>query len=825
MSQSIVKSLNALRATDVAFSGGKGANLAELVAAGLPVPDAFVIGVPAYDNSVRTSLAASPNGGCDQLEPSGSVRDAIVASYEAMGDGVAVAVRSSAVAEDGATASFAGINETILNVTGTTELIAAIQQCWTSASSSRHNRYTEARGFDSGNAEIAVVVQRQIASTRAGVAFTVDPLSGNADRITIESARGLGEAVVSGLVTPDRIVVDKQTMNIVAYDRGSQDEIIEVATDAQGLVARAPTDDEAANPTLSDAQVKEIARYALRIEQWYGSPQDIEWAFDTQGKAWILQARPITTFDALAARAKADRLYDSSRSSESRWTRANLGEALPGVPTPLTWSLWSEGIDEAHWKAQIQLGVAPKRDDRRVPVVALAHGWPAISVDLVESQLAQIPGMDPNAFSQQFFGENAHTGRAPVGARVSTALRMVTHAPMALALLNRRLRAASAASEEAWRRDAWRPATDPVTLLTEAATRFRATMAVHTMQTYVCQALYQAVERAAGERVIDLVSGDGDLAEAHLASDLWRLSRGECSVEQFVKIYGFHGPNAGELASPSWRQDPEPVLRAAQEWADSIQARNPNESSALRRDKRREAEAHLVASLRQPGRLAVKRLLVLARRAVVAREIGKSAFLQDLDVARHAARVLGDDAVWHTLEELQAGVQLAPIDVVARQRVQTQLAATEPPLAFVGEPVVPTSGTAVGPDDEPESVIKGIGASPGRVRGRARVVTSSSAASVALGADDILIARTTDPSWVTTFMAAGGMAIDVGGALSHAAIIARELGIPCVIGTGYGTRAVADGAVVEIDGTEGTLRLIDSAPDIRTSSDSETISS
>jgi pyruvate,water dikinase len=196
MSTSIVKSLTAIRATDAAFSGGKGANLGELVAAGLPVPEGFVLGVPAY----RAAAAANPVAG--PCAPSGELREAIIASYQHLGDDVAVAVRSSAVAEDSGTASHAGIYETVLNVTGTTHLLDAIGHCWTSASSSPAQRYSAARGLGADEAGMAVVVQRQIASARAGVAFTVDPLTGCPDRLVLECARGPGQAVVAGLVTP-----------------------------------------------------------------------------------------------------------------------------------------------------------------------------------------------------------------------------------------------------------------------------------------------------------------------------------------------------------------------------------------------------------------------------------------------------------------------------------------------------------------------------------------------------------------------------------------------------------------------------------------------
>ncbi|CAJ1502836.1 PEP/pyruvate-binding domain-containing protein [[Mycobacterium] holstebronense] len=761
MSATFVKPLSDIRATDVAFSGGKGANLGELLAVGLPVPDGFVIGVSAH------------------VDLSGELRDAIVANYHALGDDTAVAVRSSAVAEDGVDASHAGIYETVLNVRGITQLLAAVDYCWESASSARARRYRDARGLES-TVGMAVVVQRQIVPTCGGVAFTADPLSGDRDRVVIELARGHGESVVDGSVTPESIVVDKISLN---------------RADSEARLA------------LSDKKIRNLVDCAIRIEQWYGRPQDIEWVVDEHGQIWILQTRPITTGEALQARAKAAQFYDPPRATESRWTRVNIAEAVPGVPTPLSWSMWRTGLTEAQRQTQIQLGVVSKRESRQGPLLTLAQGWPVLSVDLLLSQVARVPGVDPSAFSQQLLGEAEHIDMAPKHARAVTACRMAFRAPVTLALLNRRLRAVSATSRQAWQRDAWRRADDPLALLVGAATRFGETLTIHTMQTYLCQSLYQAVERVAGDLVIELLSGDGDLPEAHLARDLCLLSGGAISLDRFLREHGFHGPDEGEIGSASWRQNPEPVLQAARTWADGGSVRDPGAALARRRDERVQAESELRALLPRARRGAVTQLIALARRALVGREIGKTAFLQDLDVARHAVSFIDAAAVWRTLDELRGSAVLSSADVLARQRVRSRFATQEPPLSFVCDPNSAPVASAVG---EPP-LITGAAASPGRVRGRARVVTNPNAI-VELGDDDVLIARTTDPSWVVRFMAVAGMAIDVGGTLSHAAIIARELGIPCVIGTGNGTQVIPDGAWLDLDGSQGTVKILDEPP-------------
>jgi pyruvate,water dikinase len=305
---------------DVAFAGGKGANLGELTAAGVPVPPGFVVGAPAYaafcaEGGLRKQLSAALDGvdvedtgalehaaGCAreivaQASMPGWLSAAISAAYRELcgeDDEVPVAVRSSATAEDTASASFAGMNETFLNVRGPQAVVDAVQRCWASLFGGRTVYYRAKRGFDQAGMDIAVVVQRQIASQRAGVTFTIDPASGRTDRIVIEGAFGLGESVVSGSVSPDRYIVEKDGLAIVAREVRRKELTIEPLPGG-GTQTRTLGDDDARRPVLDDDDVRVLAELALRIERHYGSPQDTEWAFDPDGAVWMLQSRPVTS--------------------------------------------------------------------------------------------------------------------------------------------------------------------------------------------------------------------------------------------------------------------------------------------------------------------------------------------------------------------------------------------------------------------------------------------------------------------------------------------------------------------------------------------------
>ncbi|MGD0453004.1 MAG: phosphoenolpyruvate synthase [Solirubrobacteraceae bacterium] len=329
-----VRVFASLRRSDVEYAGGKGANLGELTAAGLPVPDGFVVGAPAYaaflvQTGLRERLAELLDA--VDVEDTAALQAAAVAARElfdqtplpeplakeirsrygelagrtgesAGGDPVPVAVRSSATAEDTAATSFAGMNETFLNIRGADAVIDAVRRCWRSLFGARTIYYRGMNGFGQADMDIAVVVQRQVNSTRAGVMFTVNPATGQRDELVIEGSFGLGEAVVSGSVSPDRYVVEKATLAIRRREVHHKDLVIEYAADG-GTVQRALSEEEALRPVLSDEEVIAVAGLGRRIEEHYGFPQDTEWAFDPAGALWMLQSRPITTLHDVAADA------------------------------------------------------------------------------------------------------------------------------------------------------------------------------------------------------------------------------------------------------------------------------------------------------------------------------------------------------------------------------------------------------------------------------------------------------------------------------------------------------------------------------------------
>jgi phosphoenolpyruvate synthase/pyruvate phosphate dikinase len=287
----LVVNLADLSAGRIGEVGGKAANLGELIRAGFDVPAGFCVTTAAYRSATRGTIvqdgratdAAAARSAVLAAPFPGQVAAAIRSAYLQLGSGtdIAVAVRSSATAEDLPGASFAGQQDTYLNIAGIDNVLDAVHRCWASLWTDRAVAYRSAQEIDGAGVALAVVVQQMVDAQVAGVLFTADPVTGRRRQAVIDAAPGLGEAVVSGSVDPDRFVVDTATQSILDRRPGGSP-----------------------NFCLSDQQVLLLTRLGDRVETSFGAPQDIEWAFDAAGHAWLTQSRPITTLFPVPLRRK-----------------------------------------------------------------------------------------------------------------------------------------------------------------------------------------------------------------------------------------------------------------------------------------------------------------------------------------------------------------------------------------------------------------------------------------------------------------------------------------------------------------------------------------
>jgi phosphohistidine swiveling domain-containing protein len=312
----------------------------------------------------------------------------------------------------------------------------------------------------------------------------------------------------------------------------------------------------------------------------------------------------------------------------------------------------------------------------------------------------------------------------------------------------------------------------------------------------------------------------GDLVELQMLADLWRVSRGTGNLEKFVTDHGFHGPDEGEMRNPTWREDPTPLQALVRTYRSLDEDRGPAAVHRRRLQRRATAEAELLKALRPARRAEARLVLPLARRVIPYREIGKTAFLRCVDAGRAAARILGgalvekglagdiDDVFMLTVDELLTGPQQHwPALIAERLALHEQYSRHQVPDLFDGLPTPLPITTETRTD---LSLVEGVAVAPGRATGKARVIIDPATAELEPG--DVLVCHTTDPSWITLFLLASAVVIDVGGPMSHGAIVARELGIPCVINTRDGTRRIPDGAHVEVDGTAGSVSVRPDSP-------------
>lgn len=273
----LTKTFEAISKNDVNLVGGKGASLGEMLNAGLPVPLGFVITTKAYLQFYKQGLPAD-------------VEEEIFKAFDSLRT-ERVAVRSSAVAEDSSTASWAGQLESYLNVTRE-DLIESIRKCWNSIKSERALSYTAQQNLSEDQMTVAVVVQKMVESEVSGVMFTVNPITKDVNEIIIEAGYGLGEMLVQGIVTPDNFLLNKTTLEIKNRDIQTQDVMLVFQ---EGANKEVPVpENKKSQPTLSDEQIKNLALLGKKIEDHYGYPQDIEWAFE-KDNFYIIQSRPITT--------------------------------------------------------------------------------------------------------------------------------------------------------------------------------------------------------------------------------------------------------------------------------------------------------------------------------------------------------------------------------------------------------------------------------------------------------------------------------------------------------------------------------------------------
>ena len=821
--------------------GGKGANLIALTAAGFPVPPGFVVTADAYRAFLEQAgwlegeLASLDYAHPDRLHPQcaelrrrlvelplpaaveGAIRVALERDPLSSGAATAFAVRSSSTFEDLAQAAFAGQHDTYLNVRGAPAILDRVRACFASLWEDRAVLYRHHHGFAQSMARMAVVVQRQIESEIAGVAFSIDPVSGRMDRIVVDANYGLGESVVSGATEVDHFELDKASLQVLQRRIGHKES--HTVPTASGVEDRDVAHGLADLPCVEDAQLRSLGELLQRVEAHYGWPQDIEWGW-AGGTLYLFQSRPVTTV-------------------EPQWTRDESAERFPNAMTPLCWDFMSEAFGASLTHSLSLMGLPPLKGrwfeifDHYVygnqNAVRLLGMYRPLRSRTVPELVADIPRL------RQQFG-------------------WVMDLPVDWARdLDRyliRLGRLEAAPEPRSLEEAWRFVNDALVVATEY---FLPNIAISMTQTILHRVLHGLTAMLVGpERAVSLV--DSLLAgcetkttivnrEIHemalLASRHPELRRelaeggGEAVIAgnrltgypefaaRFQRFLEDHGHREVDIdySQPTWSGQPWVVLDSIGLLLRQETLADPVETAHLQRLRYAETEQQFLTQVPDPLRFFFRELIRLVRTYNVLDDLEHYETTRINPLAYRGALSLGrflramgvvdaetdafyiDKATLAALVASPSEAQRAKCRTVALANKESFLRARQktPEWSF--------GGSTEAPPDASATVLRGLPGSPGRAAGPCFVVH---------GPEDfgrfpsraVLVARTTNPAWTPLFYSAAAVITESGGPLSHGAVTAREMGLPAVMSVRGALSIFRDGQRVVVDGTAGVVELV-----------------
>lgn len=887
---SYILPLSSAEAT-LARAGGKGANLAELVRAGFNVPPGFIVTTDVYRafveaNALQVNILAlagsvSPDD-LDALEKTSTeirglfeqgrlpveIANEVVSAYRSLSIAQpAVAVRSSATAEDLPGLAFAGLQDTYLNVIGESALLKAIKRCWGSLWTARAMAYRTRNHIPPGEIALAVIVQNLVAAQVSGILFTANPVTGRRDEIVIDASYGLGEAIVSGQVDPDRYIVRRQGWRIVERKLGAK----EIA-----IIPHSGGDTEKVQPSagreqaLADAQIIALAQTAEQVEGHFGTPQDIEWAYANQ-QLCLLQSRPITSLYPLPELARPD---------NELLIFVNFN-AIQGVSEPLT----PLGMDVLR---MLFSGVPRLLHIDRSMDELLPDAGNRLFVeftDLVRDPylrkvgLAVLAGTEPGA--RQTLSRLVSEGRIPMK-RILTAQRTfklflallpILLRPIAALLRPDRVRPRLITNADSYInevRQHARAATDLITRLRamELDLPHAERISLHIMPSVIPVlsgalplvdvwlsdwlgeppgAALQLMRGLPGNVTMEMdlklwaaaqqIRAEKDAQEAlrsqpvEILVEAYRQRRlpesAQRAIKGFLDAYGMRGVAEIDIGRPRWREDPTPILQTLQGY---LKLEDPLLAPDVLFQQRVEQAEYLAqeyaarAGKMRFGWLRARLLGGLIRRMRTLgglREAPLFYLAKVLDIYRAALlnsahRLVAWDKLdraediffvpFGTLKRFAEGelVDLKSIAAANRVHYEREHARKQMPrvLLSTGEAFYEGIDISGAGDDD----LRGGAVSPGMVEGRARVVLDPHGAHLEPG--EILICPSTDPGWTPLFLTAGGLVMEIGGLMTHGSIVAREYGIPAVVGVHQATTRLKTGQRLRVDGNRGRVVLL-----------------
>ena len=820
--------------------GGKGYGLARLARYGFRVPPGGVLPAAAYRETMRDPARRDAIQNSAPAELPSAVRSALRNFLDGPElAAAALAVRSSATAEDSARASFAGIHRSVLHVRGAAAAEQAVVQCYSSLWTAQARAYRKKMGFSDDEVDCAVVLCRMVTApgaaepVSAGVSFSADPLSGRRDLIAIEAAAGLGENVVGGKVAPQRYVYRRRSHDEVAVEMPRQ------------------------NPVLTEAQAQELAVTTLRIHWALGEgqdPQDIEWAHDGE-HLWILQARPVTRLPRPGP-AELRRL-------PRYWSTANIKDTMPDAPSELSWS-GGEAI-----VADVAFGAAAAAGYHVPPGLELVrrfHGRGYFDVTLMQWVFFDAFGTPPAVTARALGGRfpllpqpagdplKGAAGRRRLKCSLRVLLRLwgfekraTTYFRQLIATMASEARQEMESSDREMLRTRMQrlrgiepelcaqvglanSASGPWLEVLEPLLVRRFGERGRTLTAALCAGSGGVTSAQQGYRVAALaeVARQDPQALDWLSSAAPSITWSELpsgspfrqALARFLDEFGHRATREGEFLCPRWVEDPEPILDEVRH----LLARGSNGLSpeaAIRRRREAEDEIRRRCPLLRP---LIFWLAAGLRRGYALRELGKSALVAPALPVRRVALDIGRQLVAEGhLDHPEQVLHLAAPDLAswlegywdgggARELAEDRRARRDAWSKEEPPDTIADDGAALAVETDNSSADgrgwQGVAIAPGRASGAARIVLRPEDGARLLPGE-ILIAPSTDPGWTPLFVRAAALVTETGGYLSHGAIVAREYGLPAVANIPGLLKQIEDGEPIVVDGNDGTVTRAD----------------
>lgn len=869
--------------------GGKGLSLAKMIGAGFPVPDGFYITTEAYrqfiaandlqkkiitilkdaDPAVPSTLeaASATISGCfaDAIVPEEitiAIRDAYLTldtshpSTSLRASLPHVAVRSSATAEDLPEASFAGQQETFLNICGEEDLLDAVKKCWASLWTARAIAYRIKNNIDQNTVALAVVVQEMVDAEAAGILFTANPINGHREEMVINAAWGLGEAIVGGLVSPDTIVADKSTGKVKMYDVAEKT-VMTVRTE-KGTREDPLDGARSRSRVMKEADVIQLVDIARRIESFYGRPQDIEWCrikspsphgrgVRGEGKFFIVQSRPITTLPELEVPVPSNWKLPKGAYAVMR---NNIVELMADPLTPLFETLGLSAINTSLSRFMNETfgmrGIMPPE------IIIVVNHYAYNNGSVSATGMTRLLFNMGRILKMMFTGaverwtengrplyistvENWQTKNwqsFPSVELVNSARQLTEAAIDAYGALVSGVIPAAWITEAMFtnvynrlikRRD---DPTAPTFLLGYDSLPIRADKSLYSLAEWVrgYPALAQCLERISTSQLVALC--ERRQAPGDVAPSLWQDWR--IRFHQHLRDYGCMLYDL-DFVHPVPADDPAPVLDALKLYlsGQGISPYTRQRESVERRERavnvmkqrlkglrlkwfnRYLASAQKYAPLREGGLAEIGLAYPLIRQML--HELGNRLVQQNVISNADEIFWLTQDEVLQSATRIDEGQSVEALAEKIPQRKAEHRAAlgVRPPMML---PQMKIFGFDLMSLKDKRgrrnrgNVIKGVAASPGMASGVARVLHGPEDFGQ-MKPGDVLVAPITTPAWTPLFAMASAVVTDIGGPLSHGSIVAREYGIPAVLGTGVATHRIQDGQTITVDGGKGIVKL------------------